>query len=150
MVNTLTKSKEIIRGVEIKDGKVITPYMKGTVAKQIDFVRAFIEKGGLIYKSCKEANIRYSTYRTWMKDPKFKLKFEEAQQIVNEQVEESLIQKFKSKSPIPEIFYLKSRDARYKQIAVLEGNEDKPIVITHDTKTLEKISKTIIDALKKE
>ncbi|KKR00126.1 MAG: hypothetical protein UT24_C0016G0015 [Candidatus Woesebacteria bacterium GW2011_GWB1_39_12] len=85
-----------------------------------------------------------------MKDPKFKLKFEEAQQIVNEQVEESLIQKFKSKSPIPEIFYLKSRDARYKQIAVLEGNEDKPIVITHDTKTLEKISKTIIDALKKE
>ena len=124
--------------------------MKGTVAKQIDFVKVFIENGGLIHKSCVGANIRYSTYKTWMKDPKFKAKFEEAQQIVNEQVEQSLIDKFRGRSPVPEIFYLRSRDKRYSQVVALEGNEEKPIVVTHDVKTLEKISKTIIDALKKE
>ena len=124
--------------------------MKGTVAKQIDFIKALVKNGGLIYKSCVEANIRYSTYRTWMKDPKFKAKFEEAQQIVNEQVEQSLINKFRGRSPVPEIFYLRSRDKRYSQVVTMEGNDDKPIVVTHDVKTLEKISKTIIDALKKE
>lgn len=152
MENTLTKSK-ILTGIEVKSGKsgkAVTPYMKGTVAKQIDFLRELVANGGLIHKSCVGANIRYSTYRTWIKDPKFKLKLEEAQQVVNEQVEQSLINKFKSSSPVPEIFYLKSRDERYKQVAVLEGNEDKPIVVTHDKKTLESISKTIIDAMKKE
>lgn len=117
---------------------------------QKDFLDFLIANKGLIHKSCIDNRIRYSTYRTWLKNPKFRLRFEEAQQVVNEQVEQSLINKFKGNSPVPEIFYLKSRDNRYKPIAILEGSEDKPIVVTHDSKTLEKVAKTIIDALKKE
>lgn len=58
--------------------------------------------------------------------------------------------KFKTNSPVPEIFYLKSRDKRYAQTVQLEGNEDKPIVVTHDTNTLEKISRMIVEQMKKE
>jgi len=122
---------------------------RNTETKQRDFLEALVKNKGLIHKSCMQTGIRYSTYRTWMKKDRFKLKMDEAQQQVFEQVEASLMAKFNSTSPMGEIFYLKSRDKRYhQQSIVLEGNEDKPIVVTHDPKALEKISKTIIKQLK--
>ena len=127
------------------------PENRNTKTKQRDFLLEVIKNKGLIYKSCNSSNIRYSTYRTWLKDDYFKGKLEEAQQVVNEQVEQSLISKFKGRSPIPEMFYLKSRDKRYNQTSVvLEGNDEKPIVITHDAKTLGKIGKSIVEAIKNE
>lgn len=124
---------------------------RNTKTKQRDFLAEVVQNNGLIYKSCSNSGIRYSTYKAWLKDEHFKLKLEEAQQQVNEQVEGSLISKFNGRSPIPEMFYLKSRDKRYNQTnVVLEGNDEKPIVITHDSKTLEKISKSIVEAIKNE
>ena len=125
--------------------------LRNTKTKQRDFLGEVVKNNGLIYKSCSNSGIRYSTYRTWLKDDHFKTKLEEAQQQVNEQVEQSLISKFNGRSPIPEMFYLKSRDKRYNQTnVILEGNEDKPIIITHDSKTLEKIGRSIIEAIKNE
>jgi len=119
--------------------------------KQRDFYQALVFTKGLIHKSCDMAHIRYATYIHWLKsDKRFQEKLEETHQMVNEAVEASLIRKMDMASPNAEMFYLKSRDPRYKAVAVLEGNEDKPIVITHDEKTLEKIGKKIMESLKNE
>ena len=149
-VKTLTKLKPISNLLTDKtETKPVFPN-RNTVTKQKDFLTSFVNNTGLIHRSCNNAGIRYSTYRAWTKEPRFKLKLEEAQQQVNERVEQSLMDKFKGNSPVPEIFFLKSRDERYKQIAVLEGSDEKPIVITHDTKTLERISRKIIEDIKRE
>lgn len=145
-------SGEVVNGkLDAKPTISIPSYNRNTEAKQVDFIEAYVGNLGLIHKSCELAGVRFGTYRGWIKnDEKFKAKFEEAQQIVNEKVEESLMAKFKTNSPVPEIFYLKSRDKRYAQTVQLEGNEDKPIVVTHDTNTLEKISRMIVEQMKKE
>lgn len=147
---TIAPPKESVLSGVVATSNKPERYKRNLETTQKDFIDAFVVNVGLIYKSCEQAGIRWSTYRGWLKQDKFKLKFEEAQQRVNEIVEQSLLSKFKTNSPVPEIFYLKSRDARYKQIAVLEGNDEKPIVITHDTKTLEKISQKIMEAMKAE
>ena len=91
------------------------------------------------------------TIKRWCKQPDFKEKFDLAQQQVNERMEDSLIGKaFNTNSPVPEIFYLKSRDPRYAQRVTMEGDIDKPIIITHNEETLKVINKAIIDTLNKE
>ena len=73
------------------------------------------------------------------------------QQKVNEIMENSLIQKaLTTNSPVPEIFYLKSRDPRYSQRVTLEGDDDKPIQITYNKDILNTISKSISNILSKE
>jgi hypothetical protein len=92
----------------------------------------------------------YFTLTRWRKDPSFKANLDIAQQKVNEMMEDSLIQKaITTKSPVPEIFYLRSRDARYSQQVSLQGDTDKPIIITHSPETLKVVIKAITDVLNK-
>ncbi len=122
-----------------------------THLRQADFIQQFHNTNGLIIKACDLMHLKYSTYKNWLKDPKFKSKMEDAQQKVNEMMEDSLIQKaMTTNSPVPEIFYLKSRDSRYSQRVSLEGEEDKPIVMTYSSDTLKTINKAITEMLEKE
>ena len=124
---------------------------RNTDTKQKDFLDQYVNNRGLIYKSCKQTAIRYSTFRAWLRDSdSFKLKFDEAQQRVNEQVEESLMRKFNSTSPMAEMFYLKARDRRYALSMSVEGQPDKPIKIVHDRSFLQEISRKIVEKLKSE
>lgn len=141
----------------INKPEVITPKNKTrtgleltTDQKKSDFLEAFVQNTGLKFKTCAQIGIRYSTLRKWLKDPNFKQRLDETQEQVNEIVEQSLISKFDTQSPVPEIFYLRSRDPRYSQRVDIQGNEDKPIVITHNEDTLKLISKGIMEALNRE
>jgi len=119
--------------------------------RQADFLQLFYNNNGLILKSCEQLHIKYGTYQNWLKDPKFKARFDMYQQKVNEIMENSLIQKaLTTNSPVPEIFYLKSRDPRYSQRVTLEGDDDKPIQITYNKDILNTISKSISNILSKE
>lgn len=147
-----TKSNKIVRSTqklqEIEQRK--PAYNLNKDVRQLDFLQAFFNNNGLILRTCDQLRIKYSTYKKWMKDPKFKEKFDIAQQRVNEIMEDSLIQKaLNTNSPVPEIFYLKSRDSRYSQRVTLEGEEDRPIQVTYDKDTLSNITKAISNILTK-
>lgn len=149
-VTQLTPFRQDGKSLMETHGRIHFGHRNVTTVKR-DFLQALVFTKGLVYKACEMAHIRFSTYRGWLKsDPTFKEKLAVAQERVNEAVEASLISKFNSNSPNAEMFYLRSRDPKYRQVAVLEGNEEKPIVITHDEKTLEKISKKIMEAMKAE
>ena len=134
----------------VKEKDIVKKVTRSRWERQNDFLKAFVVNMGLRYKSCNMAGIRYATLKEWEKDPKFKIKFDEVQQQVNEQAEASLLSKFRTNSPVPEIFYLRSRDPRYSQRVTLEGNENAPITITHDEKTIKAVTKAITEMMKGE
>ena len=142
-IQSLTNDKPIVLGN--RHTKFQTHY------RQADFLTLFVQNNGLILRTCTQLNLGYHTLEKWRKDPKFKDRFEIAQQRVNEMMEDSLIQKaMTTNSAVPEIFYLKSRDPRYKQAVTFEGEEDKPIQVTYTKDTLNTITKAIVSMLEKE
>ena len=158
ILNIINRRRELPKKYdgEAEQGMVVddkTPLKKATrsrLERQRDFLKAFVDNMGLRYKSCEAAGIRFKTLKEWEKDAKFKTEFDEVQQRVNERVEGSLLSKFRTNSPVPEIFYLRSRDPRYSQRVTLEGNENAPITITHDEKTIQAVTRAITESMKGE
>jgi len=158
--NTLKQDKSVTELTPFRqDGKSIMETHgrihfghRNVITVQNDFLQAYVYTKGLAHKACEMAHIRYTTYKGWITNNKWEFlkRFEEAKEKVNEAVEASLIRKMDTNSPNAEMFYLKSRNPRYKQVAVLEGSDEKPIVIKHDEKTLEKVAKKIMESLKAE
>ena len=148
-INKLIKIQPATNDKVIVPGNKITKFQ--THYRQADFLNLFFQNNGLILRTCTQLNLGYHTLEKWRKDPKFKDRFDIAQQRVNEIMEDSLIQKaLNTNSAVPEIFYLKSRDPRYKQAVVLEGEEDRPITVTYNKDTLNVVSKAITSMLEKE
>ncbi len=148
-IQTATKIQPATNNTPIIPGRKATKFQ--THYRQADFLTLFVQNNGLVLKTCNQLKLGYHTLKKWSKEPKFKEKYEIAQQRVNEIMEDSLIRKaMETNSAVPEIFYLKSRDPRYKPSVALEGDEDKPIQVTYNTETLKVISKAITGMLEKE
>lgn len=100
----------------MKDKAVVKPATQITQLKKDKFVDFYRETKGHISDSCRAVGIERKTYYNWLeKDAAFRDGIIEAEQELNDDIRNVLIEKAADQDMTAVIFYLKNRHPDFKQ-----------------------------------
>lgn len=108
--------------------------------KQSDFLTALENNLGLIHNACEAIGIRYSTLQKWKQDQVFLDKYNLVTERINERIEKKLFDRFDDINPASLIFYLRTRNPKYKDINNITNNIETNITITNTQETLKSVA----------